>query len=100
MLSLKGEQPRLVPLGICTGQVADLEAADPYRYRIGVVRVVSLGHQHGDHIHSDALLWQPSTTDKPPETVLIVGLAHDFQILSAVAEHSLHPVPHPVGRPI
>src|SRR6266545_6280746 len=62
MLSLEGEQPWVVSMGIFTGQVADLETANPHRYRVGVVWVVGLGRQHGESVHST----RASGSARPP----------------------------------
>jgi hypothetical protein len=97
VLLLQGEQAGPVAPSIVVGEVADLEALHPHRHRVGVVRIVGFGHQHGVHVHAHAVLKRAATPNYPPEAFLVAGLAHDFEVLPALAQLDLHAVTHPGG---
>jgi hypothetical protein len=97
VLLLQGKQAGPVAASILTGQVADLEAFDPHRHGVGVVGVVRLGHQDGVHLHSHTIVWGAASSDDAPEVVLVAGLAHDFEVFSALVQLDVHAVTHPAG---
>src|SRR5690348_11906301 len=83
-----------IPAGISTRQVAYLQPLHPDRHRVRVVGIVLLGDQHG----IDGLAYPvigPARTYQPPQILLVVRLADDFQIVTAVEQRNLDAIPYP-----
>jgi hypothetical protein len=97
VLPLQGEQTGPVSSSILPGEVADPEPLDPHRHGVGVVGVVRLGHQDGVHLHAHPIVGGATTSDDVPQVVLIAGLTHDLEVLSAVVQLCLHALTHPAG---
>jgi hypothetical protein len=98
VLLLQGLQAGSVSPGVLAGQVAHLQALNPYRHRVGVIGVVRLGRQDRVHLFPHTAIWGVTPSDDAPEVVLVAGLADDFEVFSALAQLNLHAIAHPGGR--
>jgi hypothetical protein len=84
VLLLQGEQAGPIAQGILAGQVAHLQALDPHCHGVSVIGVVRLSRQHRVYVFPHPTIRGVTSSDDAPEVVLIAGLAHDFEVLSAL----------------
>jgi hypothetical protein len=98
VLLLQGLQAGSVSPGVLAGQVAHLQALNPYRHGVGVIGVVRLGRQDRVHLFTHTPIGRATLSDDAPEVVLVAGLADDFEVFSALAQLNLHAIAHPGGR--
>jgi hypothetical protein len=85
VLLLQGLQAGWVSPGILAGQVAHLQALDPYRHGVGVLGVVRLARQDRIHLFPHTAIERATSSDNVPEVVLIAGLTDDFEVFSALS---------------
>jgi hypothetical protein len=97
VLLLQGLQAGSVSPGVLAGQVAHLQALNPYRHGVGVIGVVRLGRQDRVHLFTHTPIGRATLSDDAPEVVLIAGLTDDFEVFSTLVQLDLHAIAHPGG---